>query len=163
MGKVTINFFTILKMMIVLFMIVGGWSLFNSKNLDDFTPYGFDGIMRGATSAFFGYLGYDEVCCLAAEAKNPHKLLPQAVMGTIFGVTVLYCLAAAALVGMQDYDDIDKDSGFSQAFKHNGWEWANQIVAVGEIVTLPLVVLISFLAQPRLPPHSLLYRSCDCY
>lgn len=30
------------------------------------------------------------------------------------------------------------------------WYWAQHIVAVGEIVTLPLVVLISFLAQPRL-------------
>jgi amino acid transporter len=28
--------------------------------------------------------------------------------------------------------------------------WAQHIVAMGEIVTLPLVVLISFLAQPRL-------------
>lgn len=30
------------------------------------------------------------------------------------------------------------------------WYWAQHIVAIGEIVTLPLVVLISFLAQPRL-------------
>lgn len=30
------------------------------------------------------------------------------------------------------------------------WYWAQHIVAMGEIVTLPLVVLISFLAQPRL-------------
>ncbi len=42
------------------------------------------------------------------------------------------------------------DSGFSDAFKDRGHRWAQQFVAIGELVTLPLVVLISFLAQPRL-------------
>jgi amino acid transporter len=56
--------------------------------------------LRGSTSAFFGYLGYDEVCCLAAEAKDPQRVLPQAVFGTIGTVTVLYSLAALALAGM---------------------------------------------------------------
>jgi amino acid transporter len=56
--------------------------------------------LRGSTSAFFGYLGYDEVCCLAAEAKDPQRVLPQAVFGTIGTVTVLYSLAALAIAGM---------------------------------------------------------------
>lgn len=72
------------------------------------------------------------------------------MFGTIATVTVLYALASLALVGMQNYADIDTESGFSEAFKSRGWEWAGQLVAVGEIITLPLVVLISFLAQPRL-------------
>jgi amino acid transporter len=41
-------------------------------------------------------------------------------------------------------------SGFSQAFKARGLHWAYEVTAVGEIVTLPLVVLVSFIAQPRL-------------
>jgi amino acid transporter len=41
-------------------------------------------------------------------------------------------------------------SGFSQAFKARGLYWAYEVTAVGEIVTLPLVVLVSFIAQPRL-------------
>lgn len=53
-------------------------------------------------------------------------------------------------VFVRPYDQIDTDSGFSDAFKDRGQRWAQQLVAVGEIVTLPLVVLISFLAQPRL-------------
>jgi len=71
-------------------------------------------------------------------------------MGTIAGVTVFYILATLALVGMVPYYDINKDSGFVFAFRDVGWGWAQQICSVGEIVTLPLVVLISFLAQPRL-------------
>ena len=56
-GKLTVNFFTILKMAIVIFMIIGGFSLYKSSNVTrDFMPHGFDGVMRGATSAFFGFL-----------------------------------------------------------------------------------------------------------
>eukprot|EP01035_Chromulina_nebulosa_P018395 gene18395-24096_t len=109
-----------------------------------------NGVFRGAASCFFGYIGYDEVCCMAAEAKDPQRVLPQAVLGTIAIVTVFYTLAALALIGMQNYQSIDSDSGFSNAFSNNNWLWAGQLVAVGEIVTLPLVVLVSFLAQPRL-------------
>jgi amino acid transporter len=100
MGKMTVNFFTILKMILVLFMIIAGLSLFKSENVQDWTPKGMSGVFRGATSAFFGYLGYDEVCCLAAEAKDPHRTLPIAVFGTIGTVTVLYALSSLALVGM---------------------------------------------------------------
>jgi basic amino acid/polyamine antiporter, APA family len=87
---------------------------------------------------------------MAAEAKNPQRTLPAAVFGTISIVTVFYALAALALVGMQPYEDIDAESGFSLGFKAAGWQWASQLVAAGELVTLPIVVLISFMAQPRL-------------
>jgi basic amino acid/polyamine antiporter, APA family len=100
MGKVTVNCFTILKMLLVLFMIFAGLCLFRKDNVENWTPKGMSGVFRGATSAFFGYLGYDEVCCLAAEAKDPHRTLPIAVFGTIGTVTVLYALSSLALVGM---------------------------------------------------------------
>jgi len=150
-GKVTVNAFTVLKMALVLFMIVGGLALYDSANLaGGWTPMGYSGVLRGATSCFFGYIGYDEVCCMAAEAKDPHKTLPRAVFGTIAIVTVFYCFASLALVGMQPYTEVSLDSGFSAAFASRGWRWAEHVVALGEIVTLPLVVLVSFLAQPRL-------------
>jgi basic amino acid/polyamine antiporter, APA family len=60
-GKMTINIFTVLKMLLVVFMIVCGLSLFNGDNVQHWAPKGVSGIFRGATSAFFGYLGYDEV------------------------------------------------------------------------------------------------------
>jgi hypothetical protein len=74
----------------------------------------------------------------------------KAIIGTIVGTTILSVLAALALVGMQPYQLIDSDSAFGLAFDYNGAAWAAQLVRIGEIVTLPVVVLISFLAQPRL-------------
>ena len=67
---------------------------------------------------------------MAGEAINPKVNLPRAVMGTILIVTVLYVLAAIALVGMVPYNDISVTSGFPDGFHFRGIEWASQISAV---------------------------------
>ena len=33
--------------------------------------YGVSGILRGATDSFFGFLGFDAVCALAVDTKDP--------------------------------------------------------------------------------------------
>ena len=150
LSKLTINFFSTLKVLVVVFIIVIGLMYFKEDNITIMAPYGYGGIMRGTTSAFFGYVGYDEVCCMAAEAHDPKNDLPKAVFGTIGVVTFLYVMASLALVGMIRYDNAATENGFSSAFAYCDNDWAQQIVALGELVTLPVVVLVSFLAQPRL-------------
>ena len=61
-GRYTVNFITIVKVLLVIFLIIGGLIFYNPVNLSDgFAPFGVSGIMTGATSCFFGYVGYDEV------------------------------------------------------------------------------------------------------
>ena len=72
-SKNIVNFFTVMKMCLVVFIIIAGFTLYNSDNITNWTPYGVSGVFRGTASCFFGYIGYDEVCCLAAEAKNPKE------------------------------------------------------------------------------------------
>lgn len=53
--------FTWLKVFLVAFMTVGGFCLFDKSNFTPFIPpeFGASGVMRGAISSFFGYLGFD--------------------------------------------------------------------------------------------------------
>ena len=51
---------------------------------------------------------------------------------------------------MLPYGDISPTAGFPDAFQQRGWDWAARITATGEVLTLPIVVVISLLAQPRL-------------
>lgn len=69
---------------------------------------------------------------MAAEAKDPDRVLPLAVFGTITIVTVFYCLASLALVGMQDYTEINVNSGFSEALRSRGCFWSQNVVAIGK-------------------------------
>jgi hypothetical protein len=150
-SKRVTNVFTVTKVILVLFMIVGGFCLFQPSNMTPLIPpaLGATGVIRGATSSFFGYLGFDEVCCLASEAKNPSDM-PKAVLWTLAIVTSIYVLASISLCGMQNYEHISDTSGFPAAFADRGVHWAAQLTAAGEVLTLPVVVLISLLAQPRL-------------
>jgi len=151
-SKIVTDFFTWTKVLLVLFMAIGGFVLLVPSNLSPFIPpeFGVAGVMRGATTSFFGYLGFDGICCVAGEAKSPNLNLPRSVMITLVLVTVLYIAAAVALTGMQHYTEISPESGFPEAFKARGVMWAAQLTAAGEICTLPVVVLISVILQPRL-------------
>jgi basic amino acid/polyamine antiporter, APA family len=151
-SKRIVNWITAFKMVIVLCMIVGGFLLyrFDLRQQQPFAPFGVAGVLRGATTSFFGYLGYDEICCVAGEARHPVRDLPRAVLGTLATVTVCYILAAVALTGMLPYTEISPTAGFPDAFRTRGWEVAAQVTAAGEVLTLPVVVLISLMAQPRL-------------
>ncbi len=149
-SKRVTNVFATLKVILVLFMTIGGYFLLDTSNFRPFLPMGAAGVLRGATSSFFGFLGYDEVCCISGEALNPHRDMPRAVLWTLAIITVLYISAALALTGMEPYASIDDTSGFPAAFKYNNVEWAAQLSAAGEVITLPVVVVITLMAQPRL-------------
>mmetsp|Transcript_13449 Transcript_13449/g.24063 ORF Transcript_13449/g.24063 Transcript_13449/m.24063 type:complete len:557 (+) Transcript_13449:286-1956(+) len=165
LGRIFLNVLVFLKVSLVIFVIVVGYMNFDSKNLSPFIPPhsepteenpepvvgGFHGVFLGATIAFFGYIGFDEVACLSAEATNPRRDIPLAILGTLFVVALLYLLASLALVGMVPYTHIHESEGFGSAFRHVGAHVAMHVVMIGQIaIVLPAVVLVSFLPQSRL-------------
>lgn len=76
--------------------------------------------------------------------------MPLAILITLVFVTCIYMVATLVLTGMQDWTEISSVSGFPTAFYANQAQWAGEFTAIGEILTLPLVVLVQVLVQPRL-------------
>ncbi|TYZ67575.1 hypothetical protein PybrP1_010807 [[Pythium] brassicae (nom. inval.)] len=173
-GKRLVNVVTMTKISVVLFIIVAGLLRFDAANVTPFVPpatsvvvspttatgeaaatvtttaaFGWPGVFLGASASFFGYIGFDEVCCLAGEATHPTRSIPRAVVGTIVGAALLSTLATLALVGMQPHAAIDTAESFGKAFEHVGWPRAATVVTTGEVLTMPITTFIGFLAQPR--------------
>lgn len=158
-GKFFVNTIATIKVLVVLFIIIVGFATMDTDNLSPFIPdrveatedadaaFGASGVITAASLAFFGYIGFDEVCCLAAEAKNPRKIMPVAVIGVVLITMFLSCFASLSLSGLVTYTEA---TSFGEGFKSQGLQWAATIVRAGEVATMPVVVLISFLAQPRL-------------
>ncbi|KAG9402456.1 hypothetical protein AC1031_007069 [Aphanomyces cochlioides] len=171
-GKVFINVVSATKVGVVLFIIIAGFAATKSSNLSPFIPprddsldlYGIKGVFLGASQAFFGYVGFDEVCCMAAEAKNARKVVPRAVIGVILGTMFLSCFASLALSGMVPssvYSNLPQPYlhnpeknltvfSFPGAFGYVGYSAAQLVVHLGEVGTMPVVVLVAFLVQPRI-------------
>jgi basic amino acid/polyamine antiporter, APA family len=151
-SKRATNIFATLKVCVSIFMVVGGLYFVDTANWTPFVPpeFGVSGVMHGATATFSGYLGYDCVCGLGGEAIQPERNLPIAILFTLISVMALYVTATLALTGMQPYGEISPVSGFSEAFYAKDAKVVGEIVALGELATLPIVVLIAIMAEPRL-------------
>ena len=134
-SKSVTNFFSTLNVSLVLFMAVMSIILAKKENLTPLVPpeFGTSGILRGATSSFFGYIGFDEICCVSGEAKDPSKNVPRAIILTLLIVTALYISASLGLVGMVPYEQISQTSGFPEGFRYAGSEWAAEMTAVSHV------------------------------
>lgn len=161
MGKMFTNVMTILKCVLVAFMIVIALAFFDLRNFSPFIPprqkgadgdykFGIDGMLQGTVQGFFCFIGFDEVCCMAGEAKDPKRDMPKAVFLSVLGTALFTGLAAVGLAGMLPYTDINPDAGFAQGFEYHGLHWAAQITSWGELICLPVVVFVCILPQARL-------------
>ena len=140
---------TTLNMALILFIIVAGFSEVEKANYIPFFPYGAEGVMRGAGFVFFSYVGFDCICVLAEELKDPKRDLPIAIVGTLVTVAGLYVVVSLILTGMIKYTDINLNAPLSDAFIQMNMPWAAIVVAFGTTTILTSTTLCSLFGQPR--------------
>ncbi|MET9644910.1 amino acid permease [Streptomyces syringium] len=133
-----------LKILVVLLVVVVGFFHVKSDNYTPFFPFGVTGAFTGAATVFFAVFGYDAMSTAAEESKDAQRHMPKAIMYSLAVSMVLYVLACLVLTGMQPYKEIDKESGFSTAFKSVGLTGIADVIAVGAIIGI-LTVMFTFM------------------
>lgn len=133
-----------LKILVVLLVVVVGFFHVKSDNYTPFFPFGVTGAFTGAATVFFAVFGYDAMSTAAEESKDAQRHMPRAIMYSLAVSMVLYVLACLVLTGMQPYPEIDKESGFSTAFKSVGLTGIADVIAVGAIIGI-LTVMFTFM------------------
>ncbi|GAA2098092.1 amino acid permease [Streptomyces albiaxialis] len=134
----------VIKVAIVLLVIGVGVFHIRTGNYEPFFPFGVSGAFTGAATVFFAVFGYDAMSTAAEESQDAQKHMPKAIIYSLVISMVLYVLCCLVLTGMQDYKDIDPESGFSTAFKAAGLSGVADIIAVGAIVGI-LTVMFTFM------------------
>jgi len=152
-----------------LFVIAVGSFYIKPENWHPFAPFGFGGIsffgktifghtspdgttlgmLAGAATIFFAYIGFDSVSTHAEEARNPRRDVPIGIISSLVICTVLYIAVSAVLTGMVPYDKIDINAPVSNAFGQVGLPWAQFLVSLGAICGITSVLLVMMLSQPR--------------
>ncbi|MEU6197238.1 amino acid permease [Streptomyces sp. NPDC047061] len=133
-----------LKVLVVLLVIGVGVFHISSANYHPFFPFGISGAFTGAATVFFAVFGYDAMSTAAEESKDAQHHMPRAIIYSLAISMVLYVAACLVLTGMQNYHDIDPESGFSTAFKSVGLSGLADVIAVGAIIGI-LTVMFTFM------------------
>jgi len=139
-----------LKLGVILFVIVAGFSHVDPSNWRPFAPFGWNGIMAGGAIVFFSYIGFDCVTTAAEESRNPERDMPIGILGSLAICTLLYLAVSAIVTGMVPLAQIDRTAPLASAFRDVGLGFAAGLISIGAIVGLTSVLLVLLLGQSRI-------------
>jgi basic amino acid/polyamine antiporter, APA family len=153
----TNNIVVIIKLAVVVVFIALGWKYINPANYTPFIPrntgafgeFGISGIMMGAGTIFFAYIGFDAVSTAAQEARNPQKDMPIGIIGSLIICTILYILFSIVLTGILPYTKLGGTAPVADAVDVTGIMWLKFAVKCGIIAGYTSVMLVMLLGQSR--------------
>ncbi len=143
------NVIVMIKLLVVFLFIAIAISEVHVENWVPFMPFGWTGVMRGASLIFFAYIGFDAVSTAAEEAINPQRDLPRGIIYSLILCTLLYITVAGLLTGMAYYPTLNVASPISHSLLTLGYRVAAGLVGVGAIAGLTTVMLVMFYGLTR--------------
>ncbi|GLV35940.1 uncharacterized protein CBL_09842 [Carabus blaptoides fortunei] len=167
------NIFTFVNLVIVVFVIIAGfinvepanWSIpeevasavkdcgekeNESCGVGGFAPYGFSGIIKGAATCFYGFIGFDTIATAGEEAKTPQKSIPVATVVSLTIIFLAYFFISTVLTMMSPYYDQNVNAPLPYVFDKVGWPVAKYIVSIGAICGLCSSLFGALFPLPRI-------------
>ena len=147
------SLFNIFNVLVVIFIIITGLFFVDTKNWtegDGFFPYGGMGVLSGAATCFYAFVGFDVIATTGEEATNAPKSIPVAIVASLVIVFIAYFGVSSVITLMVPYNLLDKHSPIPDAFKQRGLSWANYIISTGAICGLSSSLLGNLFPLPRI-------------
>ncbi|XP_078614995.1 high affinity cationic amino acid transporter 1-like isoform X2 [Branchiostoma floridae x Branchiostoma japonicum] len=162
------NVFTGLNLCVILFVMVAGfikadgsnWAITHNQIMNEttnstldgvggFFPFGASGMLSGAATCFYAFVGFDAIATTGEEVKNPQRAIPISIVVSLTICFVAYFGVSAALTLMVPYYTVDKNAPLPAAFAAVGFTAAKYIIAVGAVCALSTSLLGAMFPMPR--------------
>ena len=146
-----------IKVAVVLVFIGVGWSYINPANYKPFLPpntgefgaFGISGLMMGAGTIFFAYIGFDAVSTAAQECKNPQNDMPIGIIGSLVAAPCSTCSSAWCSPGWCPTRNSAWRRRSPLAIAKTPHVWINNLVTFGIICGFTSVILVMLMGQSR--------------
>ncbi|MGC9022887.1 MAG: amino acid permease, partial [Dissulfurimicrobium sp.] len=134
---------------IAVFIIIAAGNI-NPANWNPFMPFGWKGVVGGASLIFFAYIGFDAVSTAAEEALRPQRDVPIGILASLGICTLIYMLVSGLLTGIVPYQTLNVPSPVAEALLRIGYRWSSALIAAGAIAGLTTVMLVLYYGLTRI-------------
>ncbi|WHY58485.1 amino acid permease [Peribacillus simplex] len=110
-------------------------------------------LIGGVSATTWAYTGMAAICFMAGEFKNPGKILPRALISSVFIVLALYTLLAVCVIGLMPFEELmNSNAAVSEAVKYIPGlsDIASSFVAITAIIVILGSLSSCIMFQPRL-------------
>lgn len=115
-----------------------------------FLPFGWTGVIAGAGTCFFAFVGFDGIAATAEEVKNPRKAIPNSILWTSGIIFVTYCCMATIQTLIWPYWDQKQAAPLPYIFEKLNMPFAKWTILVGVLAGLSTSFVGGFLPLPRI-------------
>jgi amino acid transporter len=144
-----------LKIVVLLFIaVVGFWFIFSNGTTANWTPFlpnGMSGVLKGVSSVFFAYIGFDAISTTAEECRNPQRDLPRGMIYSLILCTIIYVITTLVITGLVKYSEFNNVADpLAYVFDKINWHKIGFIISVSAVIASTSVLLVFQIGQPRI-------------
>jgi basic amino acid/polyamine antiporter, APA family len=154
-SKKSANLMVGLKLVVLAFIaVVGLWVIFSEDKMDNWSPFlpnGMTGVLKGVSSVFFAYIGFDAISTTAEECANPKRDLPRGMIYSLIICTVIYVITTLVITGLVNYSSFQGVADpLAFVFDQINMPKIGFIISVSAVVASTSVLLVFQIGQPRI-------------
>lgn len=140
----------IVKLSVIFMFIIVAVGEFKFSNWSPFMPFGWVGVVNGASLIFFAYVGFDAVSTAAEEAINPQRDIPLGLISALVICTLIYVVVSGLLTAAVPYSMLNVTSPISHSLLMLGHKVIASFIGVGAVAGLTTVMLVLFYGLSRI-------------
>jgi amino acid transporter len=154
-SKKSANLMVGLKLVVLAFIaVVGVWVIFSDDKMSNWSPFlpnGVTGVLKGVSSVFFAYIGFDAISTTAEECANPKRDLPRGMIYSLLICTVIYVVTTLVITGLIPYSDFKGVADpLAYVFNAINMHKVGFIISVSAVIASTSVLLVFQIGQPRI-------------